>query len=94
MQGGVPDSPSPNYTPFEKKLCTLIIVEIGLCRDLGCGIEIEKNTEKYSPLNAEFRKYWGRVEFITFPNGHEGITLTKTLDHLTAAFSTVRPSVE
>ena len=26
--------------------------------------------------------------------GHVGATLTRTLDHLTAAFSTVRPSVE
>ncbi len=34
------------------------------------------------------------MEFIAFPNGHAGTTLTKTLDHRTAAFSTVRPSVE
>jgi hypothetical protein len=26
--------------------------------------------------------------------GHVGATLTRTLDHLTAAFSTVRPSME
>ena len=31
---GVPDSPSPDPTSFNKKLCTLIIVEIGFCRDL------------------------------------------------------------
>jgi hypothetical protein len=34
------------------------------------------------------------VEFVAFPIGHAGYTLTRTLDHLTAAFSTVRPPVE
>ncbi len=34
------------------------------------------------------------MEFITFPIGHVGTTLTKTLDHLTAAFSTARPNLE
>jgi hypothetical protein len=35
------------------------------------------------------------VEFIAFPIGHAGTTLyTTTLEHLTAAFSTVRPTVE
>ena len=34
------------------------------------------------------------MEFIAFPNYHAGNTLNKTLDQLTAAFSTVRPTVE
>ena len=34
------------------------------------------------------------MEFIAFPIGHAGTTLIRTLDHLTAAFSTVRPTVE
>ncbi len=34
------------------------------------------------------------MEFIAFPIGHAGTTLTRTLDHLTADFSTVRPTVE
>ncbi len=46
------------------------------------------------PLIAALRRYWGRVEFIAFPVGHAGTTRTRTLDHLTAAFSTVRPTVE
>jgi len=74
--------------------CTLIIVEIGFCRDLGFDVKCDEKTEKYSPLIAALIKYWGRVEFVAFPIGHAGTTLTKTLDHLTAAFSTVRPSVE
>ena len=43
---------------------------------------------------AALRKYWGRVDFVAFPIGYAGTTLTKTLDHLTAAFSIVRPSME
>jgi hypothetical protein len=75
------------------KQCTLIIVEIGFCRDLGCDIKIDKKAEKYPPLGVALRRYSGRVEFIAFPISHAGTTLTRTLDHLIAAFSTVRPTV-
>ncbi len=85
---------SPNPISFNKKQCTLILVEIGFCRDLGYDIHFDKKTEKYSPLIAALRNYWGRVEFVAFPIGHADTTLTRTLDHLTAALSTVRPSVE
>ena len=92
---GVLDTPSPDLASFDKKKCTLAIVEIGFYRDLGCDIKFEKKTDKYSPILAALRRYWGRVEFIAFPIGHAGTTLTnKTLDQLTAAFSTVRPHVE
>ena len=33
----------------------------------------------------------GGVELIALPIGHTGTTLTRTLDQLTTAFSTVRP---
>ena len=62
--------------------------------DLGCDVKFDKKTEKYSPLIAALIRYWGRVELIAFPIGHAGTTLTKTLDQLSAAFSTVRPTVE
>jgi len=39
---GAPNAPSPDSTCF--KNFTLIIVEIGICRDLGCDIKIEKKT--------------------------------------------------
>ncbi len=91
---GVPNTPSPDPTFFNKKQCTFIIIEIGFCRDLGCDIKFEEKTEKYSPLIAALRKYWGRVEFVAIPIGHAGTTLIKTLDQLTTALSTVRPSVE
>ena len=54
----------------------------------------EAKTNKYIPLVAELRKHWGTVVFVAFPIGHAGTTLTTTLDHLTAAFSTARPRVE
>ncbi len=49
---GVPDTPFPDPTSFDKKHCTLIIVEIGFCKDLGCEGKFDKKTEKYSPLIA------------------------------------------
>jgi hypothetical protein len=91
---GVPGTPFPDPTSFDKRQCILIIIEIGFCRELGCDIKFDEKTEKYSAFVAALRKYWRRVEFVPFPIGHAGITLTRTLDHLTAAFSTVRPSVE
>jgi hypothetical protein len=91
---GVPDTPFPDPTSFGRRHCILIIVEIGFCRDLGCNIEFDEKTEKYSALIAALRKYCGRVEFVSFPIGHASTTLAKTMDHLTAAFSTVRSSVE
>ena len=77
---GIPDTPSPDPTSFDRKQCTLIIDEIGFCRDLGFDVKFDKKTEKYSPLIAALRRYWGRVEFIVFPIGHADIKLTTTLD--------------
>ena len=91
---GVPDSPSPDPTAFDKKQCTLIIIEIGFCKDFGCVEKLEEKTSNYAPLLAALRRYWGRVELIAFPIGHAGTTLTRTLDQLTSAFSIVRPITE
>ena len=82
---GVPDTPSPDPISFNIKHCTL---------NLGCDIKFDEKSEKFSPLIAALKKYLGRVEFVAFPIGHAGTTLTRTLDHLTAVFSTVRPLVE
>jgi len=54
---GIPNSSSTNPIYFDKKQCTLTIVEIGFCRDLGGDIKIEKKTEKYSPLIEALMKY-------------------------------------
>ena len=91
---GVTDSPSPDPTTFNKRLCTLIIIEIGFCRGLGCDTKFEAKTGKYAHLIAALKRHWGHVEFIVFPIGHTRTTLTATLDHLTAAFSTARPRVK
>jgi len=82
----VPDSPSLNPTSFSKKHCTIFIVEIDMCRNLGCDITLAEKTEKYSPLIAALEKYWGRVEFVAFPIGHAYTTLKTTLDHFIDAF--------
>ena len=72
----VTNTPSPESTSFDKQHYTLIIVEIGFCRDLGCDVKLDKKTEKYSPLIVALRRYWGRVEFTAFPIGHAGTILT------------------
>jgi hypothetical protein len=89
---GVPDTPSPDPTTFDKKQYTLILIEIGLCRDFG--YHKPQNLEKYSPLIAALKQQRGRVKFVAFPLIHVGTTLVKTLDRLNATFSTVRPPVE
>ena len=42
---GVPDPPTSDPTSFDRKHCTLVIIDIGLCRDFGC---VEKLVEKTS----------------------------------------------
>jgi hypothetical protein len=37
---GVPDSPSPDPSSYDKKNCIIILIEIGLCRDFGCDNKI------------------------------------------------------
>jgi len=90
---GVPDSPHPDHASFDKKAYTLVIIEIGFCRDLGCDTKLDAKTNKYFHLNAALKRHRGRVEFVAFPIRHAGTTLTATLTYLTAAFSTVRPRV-
>ena len=54
---GVPDSPQPDPSSFNKKFCTLIVIEIGFCRDLGCNTKLEAKTKKNSPLIADLKRY-------------------------------------
>ncbi len=54
---GVPASLSTDPILFDKTQCTVILIEIGLCRDFGCDIKIEKKIEKYSPLIAALKRY-------------------------------------
>ena len=47
---GVPDTPSPDRTSFDRMTCNPIIVEIGFCRDLGYTEKFIDNSEKHDPL--------------------------------------------
>jgi hypothetical protein len=67
------------------------VIAIGFSRDLGCDKKHAEKTENYSSLVAALKQYMGRMEFIAIPIGHAGTMLTRTLDYLTAVFSTVRP---
>jgi hypothetical protein len=90
---GIPNTPDPGRSALDKRTCTLMLIEIGFSRDLGCDKKHKEKTEKYSRLIAALNQYWGRVEFVAIPIGHAKTTLKKTLDYLTAAFSTVRQKI-
>jgi hypothetical protein len=47
-----------------------------------------------TPLVAALKQHWGRAELVAIPIGHAGTTLARALNHLTAAFSKVRPRME
>ncbi len=76
---GVPEAPSPDPTTFNKRLCTLNIIEVGFCRDLGCDTKLDAKTAKYAPLIAALKRHWEHVEFIAFPIGHARMTFTRTM---------------
>jgi hypothetical protein len=54
----VPTISNAELSNANKKLCTLIQVEVGFWRDLDCDNKLTKKTEKYSPLIAALKKYW------------------------------------
>ena len=54
---GIPDTPHPDQSTTDKKLCTLILLEVGFCRDQGCDKKHNEKTEKYYPLIAAFKKH-------------------------------------
>ena len=81
--------PDSGQTNFDKKTCTPILIEIGFSWDLGCDKKHTEKNEKYSPLVAALKQYWGRVEFVVILIRHAGTILTRTLNHLTAAISKV-----
>ncbi len=58
---GVPADPNPDINAFNRKDCSLILIEVGFCRDLGCHEKYAAKTVKYLPLHNALRRYWGRV---------------------------------
>ena len=54
---GVPDTPDPGLTNFDKTSCTLIFaVDFGFSRDLGCDKKHAKKPKKYSLVVAALKK--------------------------------------
>ena len=43
---GVPNTPSPDPSFFNKKQCILILIEIGFYKDIDCDVKFDKKTEK------------------------------------------------
>jgi len=41
---------------FDRKDCSLILFEIGFCRDLGCHDKLADKTDKYHPLLCALRQ--------------------------------------
>ncbi len=54
---GVPADPNPDINAFNRKDCSLILIEVGLCRDLGCHEMYTAKTDKYLPLLNKLRRY-------------------------------------
>ena len=88
---GIPDNPRPAPGSFDPKSCTLLLVEIGFCRDLGCREKLAEKTRKYQPLLRALEQIWGAVSLVCIPIGHAGTTLECTVENLSNALSRIRP---
>ncbi len=53
---GGPDSPDLDPNAFDRKQCSLIIIEVGFCRDFGCVEKLEEKASKYAPLLAALKR--------------------------------------
>jgi len=90
---GVLADPTRDLYFFDRKDCSLILSEIGFCRDLGCHDKLFKKIEKSHPPLCALRRYWGRVELVCVPNGHAGTTIHDTATDLATTLAKVRPSI-
>jgi hypothetical protein len=88
----VPADPTSDHDSFDRKDCSLVLFEIGFCRDLGLHDKRTKKTEKYHPLLCALRRYWGRVDLVCIPIGNAGTTLNDTASGIATALAKVRPS--
>ena len=90
---GIPPSISSltNPPPFDRMRCTLTLIEVGFCRDLGCQAKLAEKTQKYEPLATALRRHWGEVDLICIPVGHAGTTLTMSIDSIALALAKQRP---
>ena len=88
----MPADPTPDLDSFDRNNCSLVLFEIGFCRNLGLNDKLAKKTEKYHPLLCALRLYWGRVELVCIPIGHAGTTLLDTATDIATALAKARPS--
>jgi len=90
----VPVDPSPDPASFDRKDCSLILLEIGFCRDLGCQDKLTKKIEKYNPLLCALRRYIGNIDLVCIPIGYSGTTLQNTAVVIATALAKARPSID
>ncbi len=91
---GVPDTPNPIPSTFDRKKCNLILIEIGFCRDFACIARLQEKTTKYAPLVTALQTIWGKVMFVAVPVGHAGTTLAATPLSLAQALLATRREME
>ncbi len=94
LREGIPDTPAPDLTTFDRKRCSLILIEVGFSRDFGCHTKLREKTAKYAPLVIDLKALWGKVELVAVPIDHVGTTLNKTQESLAQALSATRPDVK
>ncbi len=78
---GVPDTPSPDPSTFDRKKSNLIFIEIEFCQDFGCQKRLQEKTAKYGPFVAALKTVLGKVEYVAVLIGHAGTTLQETPRH-------------
>jgi hypothetical protein len=88
---GVPNTPTPYPTTFDRKQCFVITIELRLCRRFGCAIKIAEKTSKYAPPRRGSQANWNKVDFVAIP---ASIALTTTQERSAVAFSAVRPQIK
>ncbi len=49
-RGVVPTVPIPDPNSFDRKDFSLVLFEIGFCKDLGCQDKLTTKAKKYHPL--------------------------------------------
>jgi hypothetical protein len=84
---GVPDVFDPSAAVFDKKRCTLVLIEVGFCADLRCHIKHQEKLDKYTPLLDILRLTWGRVHLVIVPIGNAGTLLSRTQHDLASALA-------
>jgi hypothetical protein len=84
---GVPDVLDPSLAAFDRKACSLILIEVGFCADLRCQVKFQGKLDKYTPLLELLRQTWGTVHLVIVPIGNAGTILERTQQELACALA-------